>query len=323
MRIDFSVISIGLKTWFLKEIMVIKKSYAPCKKFLVKMIISLACLSVLSLTSFHGAIKKGWAITERNPPSSWFINMNLFSRSAHSNLTCEVCHGTMKEDDKTHPDPKDPDFLRLEAKRIYDYSHCKTCHLQSYDRYLLGEHAKALKKEKESPNMKEGVKSEKRNAPTCGDCHSAHYEKSHLSKVKIGRKMTEICGSCHRAQKVTYLEDYHGKTAVHLGHEASAYCTDCHGAHNCISLKEKKTALLICQRCHPKAQERFAEFVIHPTIENGAKETKDNIEKRKKVAVIKTVSVIMFCLVVLIVSFFYGHSLLWLLRELHEKLRKH
>lgn len=132
--------------------------------------------------------------------------------------------------------------------------------------------------------------------------------------------MTEVCGACHAAQKATYLENYHGKVAVNLRDEASAYCTDCHGAHNCISLKEKKAALAACQRCHPEAGEKFSQFVIHPTTEGLAGENK---EKQKHVTIIKIVTLIMTIIIILVVGFFYGHSFLWLLREIHEKLRKH
>jgi len=132
--------------------------------------------------------------------------------------------------------------------------------------------------------------------------------------------MTGVCGACHPAQKATYLENYHGKVAVNLGNEASAYCTDCHGAHDCVSLKDRKTALAACQRCHPNAGERFTQFVIHPTTEGLAQ---DNKEKQRHVAIIKLVTIVMTIIVILVVGFFYGHSFLWLLRELHEKLRKH
>jgi len=263
----------------------------------------------------------GSSVFASNPDaSSWFIDMNRFSESAHGTFTCEACHEKMTEGDKKHPDLKDSQFLKREATRIFDYSRCKSCHRQSYERYLLGAHAKALSEEQQKLSQGQDLEPKRKKAPSCGDCHSAHYSKSHLSRVKIGRQMTEVCGSCHWAQKVTYLENHHGKTAVNLGHDASAYCTDCHGAHNCISLKDKKAALLACQRCHPQAQERFTEFVIHPTTEDL---TKDDKEKKTRVALIKTVTAIMLIIVILVVGFFYGHSLIWLLRELHEKLRKH
>jgi hypothetical protein len=41
------------------------------------------------------------------------------------------------------------------------------------------------------------------------------------------------------------------------------------------------------------------------------------------VALIRVVTILMTILVLLVVGFFYGHSFVWILRELHEKLRKH
>lgn len=251
--------------------------------------------------------------------SGWFVDLNRFSESAHRNFTCEVCHGDMRVQGQPHPDTRDTARLKREATRIYDYRRCGTCHRESYERYLRGSHAKALIEEKTATASKVLV-ADKLKAPTCGECHSAHYSRSHLSRAATGQEMTAACGACHPAQKATYLENYHGKVAVHLRDEASAYCTDCHGAHDCVSLKDRKAALAACQRCHPDAGERFAQFVIHPTTEGLAQ---DNKEKQKHVAIIKLVTVIMTIIVILVVGFFYGHSFLWLLRELHEKLRKH
>lgn len=253
-------------------------------------------------------------------PSSWFVDLNRFSESAHRNFTCEACHGDMNEQGKKHPDTGDATLLKREATRIYDYHRCRSCHRESYERYLRGAHAKALAQEQKGPVPQGSVASERLKAPTCGDCHSAHYGRSHLSKAATGQEMTEVCGACHQAQKATYLENYHGKVAVNLRDEASAYCTDCHGAHECVSLKDRKAALAACQRCHPEAGEKFSQFVIHPTTEGLARDDK---EKQKHVTIIKLVTVVMTIIVILVVGFFYGHSFLWLLRELHEKLRKH
>jgi len=252
--------------------------------------------------------------------SGWFIDLNRFSQSAHRNFTCEACHGDMNDPGRKHPDTEDAARLKRDATRIYDYRRCRTCHRESYERYLRGAHAKALAEEQKAPAPENAGASERLKAPACGDCHASHYGRSHLSRVTTGRQMTEVCGACHPEQKATYLENYHGKTAVNLGDEASAYCTDCHGAHDCISLKDRKAALAACQRCHPQAGEQFSRFVIHPTAEGLAK---DNKEKQKHVTIIKIVTLVMTIIVVLVVGFFYGHSFLWLLRELHEKLRKH
>lgn len=251
--------------------------------------------------------------------SGWFVDLNRFSESAHKNFTCEACHGNMLDQGKQHPDTRDTTRLKNKATQTYDYDRCRTCHRKSYERYLRGAHAKALAEEKKGP-LPEGPVSDQLKAPACGECHSAHYAKSHLSRVVTGQEMTEVCGACHEAQKATYLENYHGKVAVNLRDEASAYCTDCHGAHECISLKDRKAALAACQRCHPEAGEKFSQFVIHPTTEGLAR---DNKEKQKHVTIIKIVTLIMTIMVILVVGFFYGHSFLWLLREIHEKLRKH
>jgi len=250
----------------------------------------------------------GRAVPAPVPPSSWFIDLSRFARSAHAQQSCEICHGNMKEMDRPHPDSTDSRFLKKDAVRKYDYKRCQTCHRLAYERYLQGAHAKALQKEQQALP-----------APTCGDCHSAHYEKAHGSRLETGRQMTELCGSCHPAQKITYLENYHGKAAVHLGKITAAFCTDCHGAHNCLSLKDKKEALQACRRCHPQASMNFAGLVIHPTL---PADIKVDPEKAGKVKVIKLVTILMGILVVIVVVFFYGHSFLWLLREIHEKLRR-
>ena len=288
--------------------------------FIKRIFFNFACILFFSITAIVLNTGSANAIATSSDVSSWFIDMNRFSRSAHGTFTCEACHGTMTEENRKHPDLKDARFLKGDATRIYEYSRCRSCHRNSYERYLLGAHAKALEEEQQKISVGQDLEVGRNKAPTCGDCHSAHYSKSHLLRAETGRQMTRVCGSCHPAQKITYLENYHGKAAVNLGNEASAYCTDCHGAHHCVSLKDRKAALLACQRCHPEAEDKFAQFVIHPTTEDL---TKDQKEKRARVALIKTVTAIMLILVILVVGFFYGHSFLWLLRELHEKLRKH
>lgn len=290
----------------LNRILRLKKSCALIMMILPGYILLLGLLALVP--ELGNAVA---SVTSRND-ASWFINMDRFSESAHGFLECEACHKEKEGPNAKHPDLEEAKALKRKATRIYDYSQCKSCHRNSYDRYLLGEHAKALKEEQKGD--------QKTPAPTCGECHSVHYERSHLYRVELGRKMTEICGLCHPAQRSTYLEDYHGKTAVNLGNENSAYCTDCHGAHRCISLKDKEAALRACRSCHPEAGEKFVEFVIHPTTKDLEKEDK---EKKSYVALIKIVATVMAVLVVAIVGFFYSHSFIWLLREIHEKLRKH
>jgi hypothetical protein len=253
------------------------------------------------------------------PDSTWFIDLSRLSRSAHGTLNCEACHGTMKEPGKVHPEANDPQFLRREATRIYDYGRCRSCHRPAYERTLSGAHAQALQKEKEGTFSEKAADPRKYPAPTCGQCHSSHYEKAHRTRLEIGRAMTESCGSCHPAQAAAYLENSHGKKAVYLGKTSSAYCTDCHGAHQCRSLKDRKAALEACQRCHPQAREQWTTYVIHATSQGLTDKDRD---KKNRVDIIRTVTVVLLILVIGLVAFFYGHSLIWLLRELHEKLKR-
>lgn len=255
-----------------------------------------------------------------SPSQGWFVNMKNFSASAHGSLSCRQCHGDMDQNNIMHPDSNEPAFLKMDANRRYDYKRCESCHKPTFDQYSKGSHAKALLNQKTETAEQYNALPRKKKAPTCGDCHSAHYDKAHLSRVALGRQMISVCGTCHPAQTATYLENYHGKAAVNLGNKRAAFCTDCHGAHNCLSLKDQKKALETCQRCHPKATESFTQIVIHPTTRDVPEDDK---AKRAHVALIRVITIIMSIIAILVVAFFYGHSFVWILRELHEKLRKH
>lgn len=257
---------------------------------------------------------------ETESQSHWYIDMNRFALSAHSGFKCEDCHGIMIENGRAHPDNANPDFLKKAATRSFDYSRCQKCHKLSYQRYLEGEHAKALSKEIADSGTADTEVKKKTPAPTCGECHSSHYVRSGLSRVEVGKRMIPVCGRCHREQTASYLENIHGKVGVYLENPAAAYCTDCHKAHTVVSLKEPATALPACRRCHPKAEAEFTNFVIHAAM-TGLPDT--DSPKRQSILWIQRIKLAAIVVVALSLIFFFGHSLLWLLRELHEKLRKH
>jgi hypothetical protein len=243
------------------------------------------------------------SIEETLPQRSWWIDMRKFLFSSHGRFSCSECHEDLEEKGVKHPDPK---LLGRVSTLLYDYKKCEKCHPQEYQRYVKGAHAKVLVEKK-------------KDAPTCGNCHVTHYALSGQSRLELGRWMTEMCGVCHPVEKRTYLENYHGKTAALLGYEASAFCTDCHGAHTSLSLKKKEVALDACQKCHPDARIRFTEFVIHAS-EEGLK--KEEVEKLKKVKMIKWVEIGFGILVFVVLAFFYSHTLVWILRKAHEWLRR-
>jgi hypothetical protein len=245
----------------------------------------------------------------------WFVDMRRFSASAHNMLKCEDCHVSIFENGLSHPNTNDKEIRKKEARRVFDYKICEKCHKKSYERYLLGDHATAMVKEKET-----GQISKNGHAPVCGDCHSAHYTKSHLSRIEIGKEQTDSCGRCHPDQKKSYLDNYHGKAAVNLGYDKSALCTDCHGGHEVHSLRDSALALKACQRCHPEAQAQFANIIIHDSRINVDKK---NETKQSGLKVVHTLSIISFIFIISIIIFFYSHSCLLLMRKLQDKLRKH
>lgn len=252
------------------------------------------------------------------PSSSWFVDMNRFLKSAHGSLTCERCHAEITAKGKVHPNREDQTAMKKDSVRSYDYKRCAACHPEAYRRFLQGEHAKALAKEKEiqQSGLKEATP--ERLAPTCGDCHSSHYAQSKLSRVEIGSQMTETCGKCHKAQEVSYLKDIHGRMGVFLEKKASAYCTDCHGAHTCESLKDKQKAFEACQRCHRNATIQFANIVIHAGPEDISKK---DPEKQANMVLIGTIKRISQIGTIIILAFFALQTFVWILRELHNKLR--
>jgi cytochrome c553 len=185
---------------------------------------------------------------------------------------------------------------------------------------LEGEHAKALSKEIADAGADGTELKKKTPAPTCGECHSSHYDRSGLSRVEVGKRMIAVCGRCHREQAASYLENIHGKVGVNLENPAAAFCTDCHKAHTVASLKEPAAALPVCRRCHPKAEAEFTNFVIHASL-SGLPDS--DSPKRQSILWIQRIKFAAIAVVALSLIFFFGHSLMWLLRELHEKLRKH
>ena len=257
------------------------------------------------------------------PPASrtgWFVDMNRFAKSAHAALPCAECHGAMTENGRPHPDADSPDFLLTPASQRYDYARCGRCHRLSLERYGMGGHAKARSEAVQADPSTRSAAEGKRRAPTCGDCHASHYERSGLSRLEVGARMVDTCRGCHPAHTQSYLANIHGRTGVDLKSPGSAFCTDCHGAHTVQSLKTADQALPVCRRCHPDATAEFTRSVIHASPENLAGEAS---EKSGAILWIHRVKIAAVALVAISLVFFFGHGFLWVLREMHEKLRKH
>jgi len=236
---------------------------------------------------------------------SWYVEVQRYKQGVHGGMDCSLCHTEIDSDE--HPDPEN---LSESATDVFDYEACASCHPQEYEYYQRGVHAEVLsgtvQSESEYP------------APTCGHCHDPHYRQV-LSRLQVIDAQVDICGQCHPSELETYLENYHGKTAVDLDHADSASCADCHGSHQVVALDQPEKAVLVCRKCHPDATENMVGYLIHA--EETLSPDADASHARESVLLF-LVQLFFVVLTVSVLAFFYGHTFLWLLRGLHEKLRR-
>jgi hypothetical protein len=271
--------------------------------------LSLAMVAVIIVTLVTLVTRYGYRITGRPSsepePTSWYVDVERYNEGVHGGLDCSVCH--VEIDLAEHPNAEN---LGESATDLFNYEACASCHPQEYEYYQLGVHAGALRGD---PLPKSEYP-----APTCGHCHDPHYRQV-LSRLEVIDAQVNICGQCHPTELETYLENYHGKTAVDLDFEDSASCADCHGSHQVLALDQPEEAVQACQKCHPNATENMAGFLIHA--EETLSPEADASHARESV-VLFFVQTFFLVLTVSVLAFFYGHTFLWLLRGLHEKLRR-
>jgi len=80
--------------------------------------------------------------------------------------------------------------------------------------------------------------------------------------------VVDECGDCHEHLYETYFETYHGKV-TRLGYGMTAKCSDCHTPHEMYATDDVRSSVhpnnlvATCARCHPAANENFAEYYPH------------------------------------------------------------
>ncbi len=176
---------------------------------------------------------------------------------------------------------------------------CSKCHKKIYDEYITSDHAISKS-------------TDHKKYPTCIDCHTAHK----ISQVDEDKFMTEVtlqCGKCHKKLAATYLETYHGK-AYQLGDLKAAKCSDCHGAHHILNVKNPESSVSTknivntCKKCHANANIAFTGYLTHATHNDNP--------------VLFWAFWIMTSLLVSVFGFFGLHTLLWLPRSFIEAIKK-
>jgi hypothetical protein len=205
---------------------------------------------------------------------------------------CTNCHGA--HDIR----PKADEKSRVSRARIPDT--CGSCHKPERAAFMKGMHGKL---------RQEGVLA----APGCTDCHSAHAIQPHEKPTFVTEVIKE-CGNCHTDYLSTYRDTFHGQVTA-LGYSRMATCASCHGAHDVLpasnpaSKVSAQNRVATCAACHPGATANFASFDPHANRHDKARSPLYYYSAK-----------FMEVLLIGVFAFFGVHTVLWLGRELREKL---
>ena len=134
---------------------------------------------------------------------------------------------------------------------------CSRCHTDvdiQKTHGLPSDHIKAYEKSVHGRLLKEGRSV---RAAVCTDCHGSHLILGHSERESNTNKINiaGVCGRCHVQEYNEYRLSIHGK-ALQKGALESPGCTDCHGEHTLMVVKDPKAGVYVknvpatCARCH-------------------------------------------------------------------------
>lgn len=171
-----------------------------------------------------------------------------------------------------------------------------------------GCHEKALKEYNKSVHVTGLKQPWLGDSATCTDCHTSH-EIIESDKLLAHRMVTKNCGGCHEKETASYMSTTHGQLAW-LGGKDIARCVDCHKGHNThktddpASMVSQINLLKTCQECHKDANEDITQYRPH-----------GNTAEFDKYPYMYMTGKLMITIVVIVLIFFYSHSMLWFYRE--------
>ena len=209
-----------------------------------------------------------------------------------NNANCHTCHTAHYVFKSTDP--------RALNHRENSPQMCGECHQKALDKYRKSIHGASLK----TPW--------KGDSATCADCHSAH-EISEVKALDTHRLVTKNCGNCHEKEVNSYMFTTHGQLAW-LGNDKVAKCVDCHRGHDTHKVNSaeskvsQKNRLETCRECHEDANEKIIGYHPH-----------GNTTDFEKYPVMFVVGKFMVGIVIVVLIFFYSHSILWFIREYKER----
>jgi hypothetical protein len=208
---------------------------------------------------------------------------------------CQTCHGSHHI--LSHTDPKSATY------KVNIPETCGKCHAGINADYQQGVHGKA-------------IAAGKLGAPVCSDCHNAHAILQ-PTESEFRSQSTPICGNCHKEKFSTYRDTFHSQLGSLGGYVETARCWDCHGAHEILPASDprspinKANLVKTCGRCHTGANESFVQYQPHA-----------NAHNRKLNPALYYIGLFMNLLLVSVLTFFVIHTILWLIRQRLEQVKR-
>ncbi|MBF0593637.1 MAG: cytochrome c3 family protein, partial [Candidatus Omnitrophica bacterium] len=107
-------------------------------------------------------------------------------------------------------------------------------------------------------------KASKHGGQQCVDCHAdlAKSDFPHHTPAPVN------CGGCHADQQAQFMDSLHGKALIR-GDKLAPRCQNCHGSHDIISVKDKKSKVsalkipFVCGSCHSEGKPVQVQRTIH------------------------------------------------------------
>jgi cytochrome b subunit of formate dehydrogenase len=219
--------------------------------------------------------------------------------------TCVDCHGAHG----VLPS-KDPEST---VSRANVPNTCGKCHAGVLETYATSVHGTQHTQKKND------------KAAICTDCHTAHAISRASDSSQFLSDVVDECGQCHNTPDSSgkrlgsyyksYHESYHGQISS-LGGKRAARCSDCHGAHDILPVKDPKSRVApenlveTCRACHPGASASFVQFDPHADYRDS-----------KNYPILHGVWLYFMVMMSSVFTFFGLHTIFWFFRSTIETRR--
>jgi cytochrome b subunit of formate dehydrogenase len=188
---------------------------------------------------------------------SLHVVKDRFEQSVHGKRLCVECH---------------KDIAIPHQKSVLKVS-CVTCHedlwaaakkegkTQEFAR--LGVVVDQIEHYMKSIHARPNREDQSRTNATCYNCHDAHYvyPPGSAARADWHLNIPNVCGKCHSAQRVEYVDSVHGRLVIGAGSPAAPVCSDCHTTHDVDRPKLDAIRLVItknCGNCHAESLRSYS-----------------------------------------------------------------